>query len=274
MKKILLLIPLFVLLIGFTINRAIDEKIKNILSQLQMSEGYAEEMIWSNCSYSTFYYPNPKDLKNIAAGERAEIVKVVGKYAKEYVSSREFIQKYNEYREMKKPTPPEKPKSTEELKKQQKENYEQTIATMKETKKSMPADQQGMFDETIKGLEEQLKEIDNPDNPMFSPEYEKMVMQAYDQQMADYSQKVAEWEKEYPENNPNGMIRKWLLKFLEVSADVDFNAQLSEAERGKKVFIKSEYERKPDTWKLCYRSGKEAVKAGREFAQTWLNELK
>jgi len=274
MKKILLLLPLCVLLIAFTINRVIDEKMKNILAQLQMSEDSAEDFIWSDCSATSFYYPNPRQLKNIAAGERAEIVKAVGKYAKDYVSSEKFVKKYNAYRESQKPTQPEKPKTMEELKKEQKENYKQTIATMKETKKTMPADQQGMFDETIKSLEEQLKEIDNPDNPMYSPEYEKIIMQGYDQQMIEYKQKVAEWEKEYPENNPKGMIKKWLAKFLEVSADVDFNAQLAEAEHGKKVFVKSEYERKPDAWKLFYRSGKEAVKTGREIAQTWLNELK
>ena len=247
---------------------------KNILAQLQMSEDYAQEMIWSNCSYSTFYYPNPRELKSIAAGERAEIVKAVGKYVKEYVSTEKFIKKYNAYCETQKPIPPEKPKTAEELKNQQRENFKQTIETMKETKKSLAADQQAAMDETIKSLEQQLKDIDDPNKTLFTPEFEKITMQAYDQQMADYNQKVTEWEKEYPENKPNAMIKKWLTKFLEVSADVDFNAQLAEAERGKKVFIKSEYERKPDTWKLCYRSGKEAVKAGREFAQAWLNELK
>jgi hypothetical protein len=274
MKKILLLVPLCVLLIGLTINRVIDEKMKNILAQLQMSEDYAEEMIWSDCSAASFYYPNPKQLKNIAAGERAEIVKTVGKYVKEYVSSEKFLKKYNAYRDMKKPNPPEKPKTMEEQKNEQRENIKHTIATMKETKKTMPAEQHGMFDETIKTLEEQLKEIDNPDNPMFSPEYEAIIMQSYDQEMADYNRKVGEWEKEYPENNPKWMVKKWLAKFLEVSADIDFNAKLAEAERGKKVFVKSEYERKPDVWKLCYRSGKESVNAGREFAQAWLNELK
>ncbi|HSR16491.1 MAG TPA: hypothetical protein VLM39_00245, partial [Ignavibacteriaceae bacterium] len=84
MKKIILLIPALFLLIGFTINRIIDKKVEDILKQIDFSDEQAKNMIWSNCSYSSFWYPNPKDLKNIAAGERAGIVNSVGNYVKEF----------------------------------------------------------------------------------------------------------------------------------------------------------------------------------------------
>jgi predicted SAM-dependent methyltransferase len=103
---------------------------------------------------------------------------------------------------------------------------------------------------------------------------DKIMMDSYNQQMDMYNQQVAEWEKEYPVNNPKGMIKSWLNSFLDVSKDVDFKAQLAEDKNGRKLFVNQDYERKNSTWKLCYRSGKETVESARKFAQNWLSELK
>jgi len=273
MKKILFLIPIAVVLIGFTAGKLIDDKMKNILQQIQMDEAGAENMIWSNCAYSNFYIPNPRTLKSVASGERASIVETVARYAKDYSSTPEFMNKYNELRENKKPEPPDKPKSIDEMKGEQRKSIEEGIKNMEETKSKMPAEQQSMFDETIKQFKEQLKEIDNPENPMFSKEVEDMYKQMYDQQMTEYNNKVAEWQKAYPENNPRALIKTWLSKFLDETKDVDFKAQTAADQYNRQVFVKQEYERRSYLWKLCYRAGKEAADAGRSFAQKWLGEL-
>lgn len=273
MKKALLSIPILIIILGFTAGRIIDEKMKNILQQIQMDEAGAKSMIWSNCSYSNFYVPNPRTLKSIAAGERVSIVESVARYTKEYSATPEFLNKYAELRETRKPLPPEKPKTIDEMKEDQRKGITDGIKNMEETKSKMPADQQSMFDETIKQFKDQLKEIDNPDNPMFSKEVADMYIQMYDQQMNEYNSKVAEWQKSYPENNPNSLIKSWLTKFLEETKDIDFNAQTAADQYNRQVFVKQEYERKSYLWKLCYRAGKEATDAGRSFAQKWLGEL-
>ncbi|HSR16793.1 MAG TPA: hypothetical protein VLM39_01780 [Ignavibacteriaceae bacterium] len=274
MKKIILLIPALFLLIGFTINRIIDKKVEDILKQIDFSNEQAKNMIWSNCSYSSFWYPNPKDLKNIAAGERAGIVNSVGNYVKEFTKSEDFKKHYSEFRESKKPQEPEKPKTMDQMKDEQRESIKQGIASMKESKSKMPKDQQSMFDETIKMYEQQLKDLDDPNNPMFSKEMEGYMKQGYDQQMNDYNQKLAEWEKEYPANNANPLIKQWLTKFLEGSGDVDFNAKTKIKENNRTIFAKPEYESKSSLWKLCFRAGKETVSAGHTFAEQWMKELK
>lgn len=272
MKKILLLFPLL-LLIGFTYTRIIDSKIKNILDKIQLSENGANDMIFSNCSNPSFYYPNPLQLKNIAAGDKVAIVNQVADYVKEYTSTKEFLSKYIEYKNNKKPKPPEKPKSIAELKKEQKESIKKGIEDMEKTKAQMPKDQQASFDETIKSFKEQLKEIDDPDNPMYSAQMENTMKQMYEEQVKEYNEKVAQWEKDYP-SSPEPMIKTWLTKFLEGSKDVDFNAELAENQYGRKVFVKQSYENKPDLWKVCFRAGKETTGAARKFAETWLKELK
>ena len=273
MKKLFIAVPFLLLFLAFTAGKIIDDKMKNILQQLQLNENDAKDMIWNNCAYSNFYFPNPKTLKGIAAGEKSSVVESVAKYVKEYSSTPEFANKYSELREGKKPTPPDKPKTMDEMKEEQRKSIEEGIKNLEETKSKMAADQQSMFDESIKMYKDQLKELDNPDNPMFSKDMENMYKQMYDQQMTDYNNKVAEWQNEYPENNPKPLIKKWLQKFLDESGNVDFSAQTAANQYNKEVFVKQEYERKSSLWKLCYRAGKEATNAGRAFAQKWLSEL-
>jgi hypothetical protein len=107
---------------------------------------------------------------------------------------------------------------------------------------------------------------------MFSADMEKMMLDSYSQQMEIYNQQVAEWEAEYPVNNPKKLIKKWINSFLEVSNGVDFNAE-TKVVNGKTVFVNQTYERKDSNWKLCFRAGKESVESARSFAQKWLAEL-
>lgn len=274
MKKIFLLLPLLLILIGFSYGKIIDNKIKSILDQIQYSEVGAKDMIFSNCSNPSFYFPNPRQLKNVVAGEKVSIVDKVANYVKEYTSTKDFLKKYNDYRDSKKPTPPEKPKTIAEMKKEQKEGIQEGIENLEKTKAQMPKDQQASFDETIKSFKEQLKEIDDPNNPMYSPEMENSMKQMYDGQMNQYKEQIAQWEKEYPANNPTSMINNWLTEFLDGSKDVDFKAELAESQGGKRVFVKQTYENKPELWKVCFRAGKEPTEAARKFAQNWLKELK
>ncbi len=273
MKKIILTVSLALIILGFTTGRMIDDKMKDILQKIQMDDDGAKNMIWSNCAYSNFFIPNPRTLKSLALGERTAVVEAVAGYAKDYCSTTEFLKKYNELRENKKPGMPEKPKTMDEMKGEQRKSIEDGIRNMEETKTKMPADQQSMFDETIQQFKEQLKELDNPDNPMFSKEVEDMYKQMYDQQMNEYNTKVAEWQKDFPENNPRFLIKAWLTKFLDEIKNVDFKAQTAADQYNRQVFIKQEYEKKSYLWKLCYRAGKEATDAGRAFAEKWLGEL-
>jgi hypothetical protein len=273
MKKYLFVLPLLALVLFLTAEKIIDDKMKNILQQIQLSENGAQNLIWSDCVYSSYSYPNPMNLKSIASGERTSIVETVAKYVKEYSSTPEFLSKYKEFCENQKPTPPEKPKTMDEMKEEQRKSIKEGIKNMEETKSKMPADQQGVFDESIKQYKEQLKEIDNPDNPMFSKDMENMYKQMYDQQITDYNNKVTEWQNKFPENNPKQLIKNWLTNFLDETKDVDFSAETAANQYNQEVFVKQEYERKSSLWKLCYRAGKEATNFGRAFAQKWLSEL-
>ncbi len=273
MKKLFLIFPALIILVGFYTGHIIDDRAKTLLQTLKLSENDAKNTIFSDISSNSFYLPGIKELKSIASGERASQVEVVGKYVKDFTATEDFKKQYNEYRELRKPSPPEKPKTAEELKNEYKADLQKSLEEMKESKSQAPADQQAMYDETIKMYEEQLKEIDDPNNPMFSPEMDTYSQMGYEQQMEQHRKDVAEWETKYPINNPKPLIKIWLESFLEQTKDVDFNAQTA-IDKNRTLFVKQEYERKNNMWKLCFRAGKETTEAGRKFAQTWLGELK
>lgn len=272
MKTILFILISVVFAHGSIANKLLDDKIQKVLAQFNISEDFAKRQILSNIAGPSYYIPNLKVLKNLALGERAELVKTIGTGIKEFVKSEEFIKNYNQYLEDRKPSPPEAPKYSEQLKKEHKESLTKSISEMEKQMTTLPSDQKAMFQDVIGQLKQQLKDVDNPNNPMFSSDMDTYIKQDYDMQIDTYNAQIAEWEKNYPKNSPNPMIKNWLERFLDNSKDIDFNAQLKN-EKGKQIFVNSAYERKDNQWKLYFRAGKEPVEAARTFARQWLTEI-
>lgn len=272
MKRIILLVLIAFFSFGFILNMIAERNVQQILKQLSVNDETAKEYIWSNCSGKMFYFPSPGELKSAAMGERASIVNAIGNYAKEYSKTQEFLEKYKEYKESMKPQPPSPPQSGDSMKEQQRAAYIQSIDQMEKIKKSMPADQQATFDESIKTMKEQLKELEDPANDESYQQMDVIMKQGYEEQQKQYQAELIKWEQEYPDN-PKLMIKAWLNEFLESTKDVDYNAELKTNSYGQKVFVNPDYERKDYLWKLCFRSGKETLEAGRAFANEWLKEI-
>lgn len=273
MKKTIFILPLLVLVLGFTAGRIIDDKLASLLKQFNMKEDNAKQSVFYAVSGSSFYIPNVKVLKALVVNDRVTMIQSIGKNIKEYVASKEFVEQYNQLREDRKPTPPETPKYSAQLKEEQKESLTKSIAEMEKSKTQMAKDQQAMFDDVIKGLKDQLKEIDNPKTTMFTPEMDVYIKQGYDMQVDNYNKEVKEWETEYPVNDPKPMIKKWISVFLEKSGDINFSAATKKDSKGILKFVDKEYEYKDSQWKLYYRAGKESVTAARTFAQNWIKEF-
>jgi hypothetical protein len=245
MKKFIPVIPLIILLYGFYSNVILEDTIKTILQKLNTNEDNVKNIIWSNCSGPGFYFPNPKDLKNAAKGEKASIVKVVGEYAKNFTKTDDFKNRYLKYREDHKPQPPEKPQSVDSLKKEHKDNLTKTIAELEKQKKNATGEMKKYFEESIKTCKDMLAEVDNPDNPLYNKSMQDAMQQQYEQGMINYQESLKKWENDYPLDS-KWLIKRWLNEFLN----------------------------KNEVWKLCFRAGKEATDAGRTFAKTWLEQLK
>ena len=244
----------------------------DVLRRLNIQEDVARDCIWSSFSGMYLSMPDPRALKAVAKGDRAAIVKEIASYARDYTQSDAFAKRYEEYRISRKPAPPEAPKSMDQQKKEQKENLAKSIKEAEDGMKSMSAENRATVQGVVDALKKQLASIDDPANPMFSKEMAEMTQQGYEMQKQQYQKQVEEWGKEFPATSRE-MLRAWLTKFLEVSADIDFNAQLKDGLGTTKMFVNPDYEAKSDQWKMCYRAGKETVQAGRAYAKSWLADL-
>lgn len=272
-KRLLVLLTTLVLVGVFSAFRMLETQTVKGLERIGIPAETVNSSIWNSISGGYLSMPFPDKLRTIASGNRAAIVREIAAYAQRYARTEEFKKRYLEYRESKKPDLPEKPMPMEEQRKAQKAELQKGLKEAEENMKKAPSNQKEIFKGVIDMFKDQLKEIDKPNNPMYSKDMDAMMMQGYDAQMEEYKTRVAEWEKEWP-LLPAPMIRKWLTEFLEVSKDVDYNAALKPGEFGKKIFVNPEYENKSANWKMCYRAGKETVEAGRAAAQQWLKELK
>jgi hypothetical protein len=273
MKNILVVTCLAVslFLILFTVNYA-QQKAAMTLQSLGIPDQIAKESIWNSFSGEFMALPPMAGLKKLARGDRAAAIREIASFARRYTESEDFTKIYLQYREDRKPQPPEAPKSADETQKEMRQNMKSAIQEMEKSMGSIPADQRQMMTETIDNMKQQLKEMESNQDKETAAMMDNLSAQAHKEALAAHKRDLEQWEKEYP-MTPAPMIRSWLKKFLEVSGSVDFNAQVQKDDNGMFYFVKSEYERKPSDWKMCYRAGKEAVDAGRAFATEWLAAL-
>lgn len=273
MKRLFIILPVLFVVFGFVFIKQTDDKVARLLKQFNTSEDNAKQSILSDITGSSYYIPNLKLLKDMALGERVEMVSTLGNVVKDYLASNDFIKRYNEFREQKKPTRPETPKYAAELNKEYIDNLKKSLSEIENNAKNAPADQKAMYGDLINQFKQQLKDAENPETTPYKPEMDEYLKQTYEQQLESYRTEVAQWEADYPVNNPVPLIKKWIGGFLEKSRNIDFNAQLK-TQNGKHIFVNPDYERKDYQWKLYFRAGKEPVEAARKFAQDWLGSLK
>lgn len=243
------------------------------LEELKIAEADAEDGIWRSFSYGAYGGPMSATWHNLAVPARVAMVKEIGTFARNYTRSEDFRKRYAEYREQQKPGAPKPFVGVEGIKKEQRESLTKSIRESKESMKGLTGDVRKGMEEAVKQMENYLKELDNPNNPMYSAETNAMLKQGWDQENQQYLQAVEAWKKEWPES-PSTLVRSRLTYFLELSSTVDFGAKLSRNSHGKMIFVNPDYEANSSDWKLLYRCGKESVEAARGVAREWLGELK
>ncbi|MFZ1280882.1 MAG: hypothetical protein WAR59_08595, partial [Ignavibacteriaceae bacterium] len=70
MKKLLFILPLLLLVLGFTAQRILDDKLKNLLQQFKTDEATAKTNLFYAVSGPSFYVPNVKMVRDMAVGDR------------------------------------------------------------------------------------------------------------------------------------------------------------------------------------------------------------
>ena len=120
------------------------------------------------------------------------------------------------------------------------DNSEKGLKTADKTMKPV-------FENLVKEGKKQLAEAESPNNKYLST-YEKNYPQLRKDLDTRHENLIQDWESVYP-SDPNQFIKRRLEDFLEVTSNIDFNAELV-TKNGKKIFVNKAYEDKDSRWKM------------------------
>ena len=244
----------------------------DLWTQLGITQSNANINIRVSVTGNTFQYAGAKNAKNVSVANRPSIVDQLVVYAKKYTASAEFKKEYATIRGYAKPKDPELSSiNVDSIRDQQKQFVLQSIKqTEANANHSNPKIRNGV-PAGLERLKKELIELDDPNNKKIQAEVKQM--EAWNKAISDaHKKEMDKFNTNYPEN-PQVLIKKRLQDILDITADVDYNAELKQGPKYK-VFVNPEYEKKSKEWKLAYRAGKQAVDAVRAAAQKWLAEIK
>ncbi len=253
-------------LISFTLRSLGDD----FLKQLGLTKPGAEEKIRQGILGGSIDVYGIKNIKNIAAGNRAAVASDILTYTKKYVSSVDFLKNYNELREYHKPKF-QKLQTPEEMRAEAVANQKKGIAQMEETIRKADAANKPIFEKILISAKEDLKKVEDP-NSKHNAAYAKNYEQGVKQNQQNYDRQIADWEAKYPSNHLL-YVKKRVQEFLNETADIDFEAELI-IKNGKKYFVNPVYERKSNRWKMAFRAGRDVITTARTFAEKWISEIK
>lgn len=215
-------------------------------------------------------YGGTRSAKNLLTGDRVAVTKDLLAYTKEYVQSDAFVKEYNNTRAYNKPKPPAPAKTADQIRKENIDSNKEGIANLEKTMKTADADMKKMLQGSLDMLKQSLKDYEDPNSELVKMSVHGEQTQ-YEWRVNNYQEDLKKWELKYPAE-AKIMVKKRLQQLLDITKDVDFNAQLTER-NGRKYFVNSVYEKKSSNWKLAYRAGKDVTGAVRAFALQWLAEL-
>jgi hypothetical protein len=267
MKKDLLLVIVtvstFVMYSFTTFNSRVDD----IFKTLGIPAANAKDHIWKSFAGRYFSFPTGANIKNVPADKRVAAIQEIGAYIKEYLLSADFNKQYEAFREQRRPL---SPATMHERIKAQIADYNQQLSESQLRNKTADPELKPLYEASIKMYKQLITSLENAYDPDYSRQIEGMTIQ-YDYDMGDYAYRMKQFEKEYPAD-VRAFIKLRLREFIQLSTNVDFNAQLVE-KNGKKKFINHVYESKSEIWKYCFRAGKQSTEAARALAEQWLKEI-
>jgi len=275
-KIVSILVVIFIL--GFfTMAMKAKKMADDVWKLLGMTAPAGEKQIHESFSDGHLYYFGAINAKNIAKGDRVAVVNQLVAYAKKYVNSGEFKKQYLENQNINS-TPfraglPPKPevKTVESIKAEEKLLLDKRMATMETSLNSPNPTIKKNAAAQIENIKKEIQSLDDPNNPTIKRKYD-LANRNYELRLKTYNDAMKNFETQFP-SDPMPLIKQRLQQILDITADVDYDAQLRDGNNGLKYFVNPAYQAKPAEWKLAFRAGKPATDAVRAAAQQWLREL-
>jgi hypothetical protein len=241
----------------------------DILSQLGITLDAAKEAIGSVITAGIYNPGLPAQaFKLMPAAARAQAATAGVAWLKTYTASPDFRRQYLQVRDNHKPEPPSYDRTPEQEVQRADEEQKEQLEESRRALAGLPAEQRKALEEALKTAADLVAKENTPDTRKMRLDAIRLTRA---ERAKEYDDAVAKWKRDYPDD-PKPVIARRLREFLQLSADVDFNAKLR-TEGGVSKFENPAYQAKSSQWKMCYRAGKDATAAARAAVQAWLSEL-
>jgi len=239
------------------------------LATLGISEGRAKEAVFDSfVSDAVSIAGKPAAFIAMAPAARVALVNFALNLARTFAESDEFKRRYADHREANGPEPLPEEQTADAIFAKQRAGFENQVAEMRKLFDQITPEQRATLEEGWADMRRQLDEMEKGER---RTQIEGLLKDQRTQQIRQRDEAMKEMEKTYPAD-PRALIALRLRRFLDVTKDVDYAAQLVDKDK-KKVFADAALEARPAEWKMSFRAGKPATDTARAFAQKWLNDL-
>jgi len=239
------------------------------LATLGISEGRAKEAVFDSfVADAVSLAGKPAAFIALPPQQRVAMVNFALTLARTFVESDDFKRRYADHREANGPDPLPEAQTADQIFAKQRAGFENQVAEMKKLYDQITPEQIATLEAGWNDMRRQLDEMEKGEK---RKEIEGLLKQQRDEQERQRNLALQELDKTYPAD-PRAMVAMRLRRFLDVTKDINYDAQLVEKNK-RRVFADPALEAKPAEWKLAFRAGKPATEAARTFVQKWLSDL-
>ena len=242
-----------------------------VTAQLGITEGRAKEAVFDSFVAGVVSLAGKAEVFTAASPQaRAAMVGAVTTLARTFVESDEFKRRYADHREANGPDPLPDEQTADQVLAKQRAGFEQQVEALRKqfVDDAITPEQKATIEEGFEAMRARFTEMEKGAQ---RTEMEGMLKAQRSQQVNAHAAAAKQFDALYPAD-PRALVTLRLRRFLDATRDVDFTAKLVEQSK-KQKFADPALEAKPSEWKLCFRAGKPATDAAREFARKWLADL-
>ena len=239
------------------------------LANLGISEGRAKEAVFDSFVSDTVSIAGkPGAFLSLPPAARVALVNFAMTLSRAFVESEDFKRRYADHREANGPDPLPEGQTSDAIFAKQRAGFEAQVAEMRKLFDQITPEQRATLEAGWTDMREQFDAMEKGEK---RKEIDALLRSERAQLVRAREAAMKELEKTYPAD-PRALVAMRLRRFLEVTKDVAYDAQLVEKDK-KRVFADTALEARPAEWKMAFRAGKPATDAARTFAQTWLADL-
>lgn len=242
-----------------------------VTTQLGITEGRAKEAVFDSFMAGALSLAGKAEVFTAASPQaRAAMVTAATTLARAFVESDEFKRRYADHREANGPDPLPDEQTADQVLAKQRAGFEQQVEGLRKqfVTDAITPEQRATLEEGFEAMRARFTEMEK--GPQRA-ELDTMLKAQRVEQVAAHGEASRQFEALYPAD-PRALVAMRLRKFLETTSDIDFSARLVTQGKQQK-FATAALEAKPLEWKMCFRAGKPATDAAREFARKWLADL-